>query len=46
MKANSGSWRPTIDPSTGAGRPVTPARVVIGMPSEPKATGAVLNIRA
>ena len=44
--AKKGSWRPTIAPKVGAGRLVTPARVVIGMPSEPKATGAVLKIRA
>ena len=39
-----GSWRPTIAPSFTAGRSVTCASTVIGVPSAPKATGAVLKI--
>ena len=40
------NWRPTIAEIFNASRPVTCASVVIGMPSEPNATGAVLAIRA
>ena len=42
MSAHS---RPTIAESGSTGRPVTAARVVTGMPIEPKATGAVLASR-
>ncbi len=39
-----GSWRPAIALSCSRGRPVTLARVMMGVPSAPKATGAVLPI--
>jgi len=42
----NGSWRPAIAPSAVAGRPVTAARVKIGVAIEPNATGAVLAMRA
>ena len=42
IKAHS---RPTIALMARTGRPVTLASVVIGMPIEPKATGAVLASR-
>ena len=37
-----GSCRPTIALSLSSGSPVTAARVMTGVPSAPKATGAVL----
>lgn len=54
ISEKKGSWRPTMadsarvvvwtsSPSMGA---IRPPRVVTGMPSEPKATGAVLAISA
>ncbi len=39
-----GSCRPTIAATVVAGRPVTEPSTVTGMPSAPKATGAVLKI--
>ena len=42
----SGSCRPTIALSCIRSRPVMSASVVSGVPSEPKATGAVLPMRA
>ena len=40
------NWRPTIAEIFDTSKPVTWASVVIGMPSEPNATGAVLAMRA
>ena len=42
MTANSGNWRPTIALRSLSGRCVTPASAMIGVPSAPNATGAVL----
>src|ERR1700712_6078883 len=44
ISENSGNWRPTIAPRILGSRPVTEARPWIGVPSAPKATGAVLAI--
>ena len=41
MSENSGSWRPTIALRALRSSPVTPCRAMIGVPSAPKATGAV-----
>src|ERR1017187_7718978 len=41
-----GSWRPTIAEIFSASRPVTCSSVVIGIPSDPNATGAVLAMSA
>ena len=41
MAENTGSWRPATAESRRTSSPVTWARVVIGMPMLPKATGAV-----
>ena len=40
----NGSWRPTIELSACRSSPVTAASTTIGVPSAPKATGAVLAI--
>src|SRR5439155_23532689 len=40
-----GRWRPAIAERESYGRPVNPARVTIGVPRAPKATGAVFAIR-
>ena len=42
ISENNGSWRPTMAPSRKGSSPVTLARPAIGVPSAPKATGAVL----
>ena len=42
MSEKNGSCRPTMALSWRTSRPVTPARAMIGVPSAPKATGAVL----
>ena len=39
---NTGNWRPAIAESFSTSRSVTWARVVMGIPMLPKATGAVL----
>jgi hypothetical protein len=44
IRAKNGSWRPTIALRVSTGRLVTPARVRIGVPMAPNATGAVLPI--
>ena len=44
ISEKNGSWRPTIAPSSIRSKPVTLASVMIGVPSAPKATGAVLAI--
>src|SRR5262245_49410164 len=41
---NTGSWRPTMAPSASPSSPVAAVRPTIGVPSAPKATGAVLAI--
>lgn len=41
----NGSWRPVMAPILKASMPVTWPATMIGMPSAPKATGAVLAIR-
>ncbi len=46
MSEKSGSCRPTIALSESRSRPVMSASVVNGVPSEPKATGAVLPMSA
>jgi hypothetical protein len=42
----NGNWRPTIFDSAKTSMPVTWLSVVIGMPNEPNATGAVFAINA
>src|SRR5476651_986484 len=42
----NGNWRPTIIDSSISSSPVTLARVMIGVPRAPNATGAVLAINA
>ena len=42
IREKNGSCRPTIALSCRISRPVTPARATMGVPSAPKATGAVL----
>ena len=44
IKANSGNCRPTMALRSLSGKPVTPASAMMGVPSAPKATGAVLPI--
>ena len=46
MSEKNGSWRPTIALSWSRSRPVSGASVTRGVPSEPKATGAVLPMSA
>ena len=46
MSEKKGSCRPTIELSAWRSRPVTLLIVVIGMPTLPNATGAVLPMRA
>ncbi|MDT4839406.1 hypothetical protein FQZ97_731960 [compost metagenome] len=45
MTDSSGSWRPAMAPILKASTPDTWPATMIGMPSAPKATGAVLAIR-
>ena len=45
MTEKNGSCRPTIAESWRRSRPVTAARTMIGVPSAPNATGAVLAMR-
>ncbi len=42
MMQNGVSWRPTVALKSRRSRPVTAASVITGVPSAPKATGAVL----
>ena len=42
ISENNGSWRPTIALSSNRSSPVTPCSAMIGVPSAPNATGAVL----
>jgi hypothetical protein len=44
MSANTGSCRPTMAERAWRSRPVTPESAMIGVPSAPKATGAVFAI--
>ena len=46
MTEKNGNCRPTIALSCSSGNPVTFAKAIIGVPSAPKATGAVLPINA
>ena len=46
MSEKSGSWRPAIAESESSFRPVTFASVMMGVPSAPYATGAVLPMSA
>ena len=44
IKEKNGSWRPTIADSCCTSIPVTAESAMMGVPSAPKATGAVLAI--
>ena len=45
MIEKKGSWRPIMPESSSRSRPVTAESAMTGVPSAPKATGAVLAIR-
>ena len=46
MKSDTGAQiRPTLALRSASGKPVMPAKVITGMPMDPKATGAVLANR-